>query len=115
MNRFKILLISAAVFAVMSITASGHHSFALFDLTKRSRSKVLLRKSSGPIRMYGCDADVPQTDGRVRWGIEFTSINHLTRLGMKSNTIKAGDTIEFTGQPVCERNSGRTLSGDETA
>jgi len=44
--------------------------------------------------------DVPQSGGPpVRWNIEYTSVNHLTRLGMTRNTIKVGETIEFQVNP----------------
>jgi len=107
MNRCKLLLLSAAVFAVMSVTVLGHHSFALFDLTKKVTIKGVIAKVEWTNPHVWVEADVPQPDGtKVRWGIEFTSINHLTRLGMKSNTIKPGDTIEFTVNPYANGTPG---------
>jgi hypothetical protein len=51
--------------------------------------------------------DVPQDDGSVvRWGIEFTSIVHLTRRGMTRDMIKFGDTVEFTMSPYADGSPG---------
>jgi hypothetical protein len=107
MNKFIILLSSVAVLASASITALGHHSFAMFDLTKRITIKGVVQKVEWTNPHVWVYAEVPQKDGSpVRWGIEFTSVNHLTRLGMKANTIKAGDTIEFQVNPYADGTPG---------
>jgi hypothetical protein len=94
---------SVAVLATGSIAAFGHHSFALFDVTKEVTIKGVVTKVEWTNPHVWVNADVPQKDGKnVRWGIEFTSINHLTRLGMKANTIKPGDMIEFTVNPYAD-------------
>ena len=53
------------------------------------------------------EVDVPQDDGTsVRWGIEFTSVVHLTRRGMTMNTVKFGDEVEFTLSPYADGSPG---------
>jgi len=107
MKKFIVLMTSIAVLAAVSITALGHHSFALFDLTKKVTVKGVVAKIEWTNPHVWVYADVPQTDGPpVRWGIEYTSINHLTRLGMKSTTLKVGDTIEFTVNPYADGTPG---------
>ncbi|HEX4997558.1 MAG TPA: DUF6152 family protein [Terriglobia bacterium] len=107
MNKSIVFLMSVAVFAVTSLTAFGHHSFALFDLTKQVTIKGVVTKVEWTNPHVWVEADVPQKDGtRVKWGVEFTSINHLTRLGMKANTIKPGDTVEFTVNPYADGTPG---------
>ena len=44
MNKFIVLITSIAVLAAVSITALGHHSFALFDLTKKVTVKGVVAK-----------------------------------------------------------------------
>jgi hypothetical protein len=81
----------------------------MFDLTKRITIKGVVTRVEWTNPHVWVDADVRdvQKDGSlVRWGIEFTSINHLTRLGMKSSTIKVGDTIEFTVNPYANGTPG---------
>ena len=84
MSKLIVFLMSVAVFALASIAALGHHSFALFDLTRQVTIKGVVEKIEWTNPHVFVEADVPQQDGtRLRWGIEFTSINHLTRLGIK--------------------------------
>src|SRR5262245_47879770 len=107
MKKSNALLALIAVFAVTGITALGHHSFAMFDLTKKVTVKGVVTKVEWTNPHVWVEADVLQKDGsKVHWGIEFTSINHLTRLGMKATTIKAGDTIEFQVNPYADGTPG---------
>jgi len=107
MNKFIVLTTTAAALAALSITALAHHSFSLFDLTKKVTVKGVVAKIEWTNPHVWVYADVPQNDGPpVRWGIEYTSINHLTRLGMKSTTLKVGDTIEFTVNPYVDGTPG---------
>jgi hypothetical protein len=107
MKKIIVLPLYAVVLVVCSIAAFGHHSFAMFDLTKKVTIEGVVAKVEWTNPHVWVHADVAQKDGtRVRWGIEFTSINHLTRLGMKSNTINAGDKIEFTVNPYADGTPG---------
>ena len=47
------------------------------------------------------DIDVRQKDGTTKhYSIEMTSINMMTRLGWRSNMIKAGDRVSVTMAPL---------------
>jgi hypothetical protein len=105
--KITILLTCVVFLAASTMTAMGHHSFAMFDLTKRVTITGVVTKVEWTNPHVWVDVDVTQKDKtRARWGIEFTSINHLTRLGMKSNTVKVGDTIEFTVNPYADGTPG---------
>jgi hypothetical protein len=107
MNKLIVLLTSLAVLIAASVTTLGHHSFVLFDVTKKVTITAVVKKVEWTNPHVWVHADVTQKDGtRVNWSIEFTSINHLTRLGMKSNTLKAGDVIEFTVNPYADGTPG---------
>ncbi len=107
MNKFIVFTTTIVVLAAMSITTLGHHSFSLFDLTKKVTVKGVVAKIEWTNPHVWVYADVAQSDGPpVRWGIEYTSINHLTRLGMKSTTLKVGETIEFTVNPYADGTPG---------
>jgi len=107
MNRFIVLPASIVALVLASITVLGHHSFVMFDLTKKVTIKGVVTKVEWTNPHVWVYADVTQKDAPpVRWGIEYTSINHLTRLGMKSNTLKVGDTIEFTVNPYADGTPG---------
>jgi hypothetical protein len=53
------------------------------------------------------EVDVPQNDGStVRWGVEFTSVVHLTRRGMTQNMVQFGDDVEFSVSPYADGSPG---------
>ncbi len=108
MNRFNVLLASIAALAVASWPAFAHHSFAVFDLTKQVTIKGVVKEVQWTNPHVWVHVDVPGAEGGapVRWGVEYTSINHLTRLGMTRNTVKVGDSIEFTVNPYADGTPG---------
>jgi len=108
MKRFNILLAALAALAVSSWPAFGHHSFAVFDLTKTVSITGVVKEVQWTNPHVWVYLDVPRAEGGapVRWGIEFTSVNHLTRLGMTRNSLKAGDTLEFTVNPYADGTPG---------
>ena len=103
MTKLTGLLASFAVGILVAAPAFGHHSFAMFDLTKRVTITGVVAEIQWTNPHVWVYVDVPQSGGPpVRWNIEYTSVNHLTRLGMTRNTIKVGETIEFQVNPYAD-------------
>ena len=101
------LLASFAMVAVTAGPALGHHSFAMFDLTRRVTITGVVEEVQWANPHVWVYVNVPRSDGPPeRWGIEYTSVNHLTRLGMTRTTIKAGETIEFQINPYTDGTRG---------
>jgi hypothetical protein len=96
------------VVVVVSAPVHGHHSFSMFDVTKRVTITGEVKDVQWTNPHVWVYVDVPRNDGPpVRWGIEYTSVNHLTRVvGMTRNTIKPGDTIEFQINPYADGTPG---------
>jgi hypothetical protein len=96
------------IVTVTSAPVLGHHSFAMFDVTRRVTITGVVTEVQWANPHVWVYADVARADGPpVRWGIEFTSINHLTRVvGMTRNTIKPGDAIEFQINPYADGTPG---------
>jgi hypothetical protein len=104
-------LLACLFFAVVVVVASapvlGHHSFSMFDVTRRVTITGVVKEIQWANPHVWVHVDVPRSDGPpVRWGIEFTSVNHLTRLGMTRTTIKPGETIEFQVNPYADGTPG---------
>jgi hypothetical protein len=107
MKTMTTLLAGAMVFAITSVTAFGHHSFAMFDQTQKVTIEGVVAQVEWTNPHVWVEVDVPQDDGTsVRWGIEFTSVVHLTRRGMTMNTVKFGDEVEFTLSPYADGSPG---------
>lgn len=101
-------LFLAVVMAAASAPVFGHHSFSMFDVTKRVTVTGVVTEVQWGNPHVWVYANVPRSDGPpVRWGIEYTSVNHLTRIvGMTRTTIKPGDTIEFQVNPYADGTPG---------
>ena len=107
MNKLTSLLASCAMGILASAPAFGHHSFAMFDLTRRVTITGVVAEVQWTNPHVWVYVDVPRSEGPpVRWAIEYTSVNHLTRLGMTRTTIKPGETIEFQVNPYADGTAG---------
>ena len=107
MNKLIALLVCVAVGPLTCAPAFGHHSFAMFDLTRRVTITGVVKEIQWTNPHVWVYVDVPQSDGPPkRWGIEYTSVNHLTRLGMTRTTIAPGQTIEFQVNPYGDGSPG---------
>lgn len=107
MNKLTAMLVCFAVGVLASPPAFSHHSFAIFDLTRRVTITGVVTEVQWANPHVWVYVDVPRSGGQPqRWGIEYTSVNHLTRLGMSRNTITVGQTIEFQVNPYADGSPG---------
>jgi len=108
------ILAAAAVILVMSGTVSAHHSFAMFDQDKLITLKgsvaewywinphghIILKVDAAP----GVD---PKSVGE--WDIECASTNIMRLQGWSSTTLKAGDQITISANPLKDGSKGASL------
>lgn len=92
------------ILAVLTVAGSpvlAHHSFAMYDHTRTVTLKGEVTKFQWTNPHAYLDIDVKQKDGTTKhYSIEMTSINMMTRLGWRSNMIKAGDLVSVTMAPL---------------
>jgi len=87
--------------------ALAHHSFAVFDHTRTLTVKGAVTKFQWTNPHGFLELDVPEADGTVKhFTIELTSINMLSRVGWRSNMIKAGDQVKATVAPLLSGQPG---------
>jgi hypothetical protein len=105
---------AAAVILVASGTVSAHHSFAMFDQGKLISLKgtvaeyywinphghIILNVAAGP----GVD---PKMVGE--WDIECASTSIMRLQGWSSATLKAGDQVTISANPLKDGNKGASL------
>src|SRR5687767_15805270 len=108
MNKLTGLLASFAVGILAAAPAFSHHSFAMFDLTRRVTITGVVTEVQWTNPHVWVYVDVPRSGGPpARWGIEYTSVNHLTRVvGMTRTTVTPGQTIEFQVNPYADGTPG---------
>jgi uncharacterized protein DUF6152 len=86
---------------VVNQSVLAHHSFAVFDHTRTMTIKGEVTKFQWTNPHGFLEVDVPEADGGVKhFSIELTSINMMSRMGWRSNMIKAGDRIKATVAPL---------------
>ena len=108
------VLAAAAVILMVAGTVSAHHSFAMFDQGKLISLKgtvaeyywinphghIILNVAAGP----GID---PKMVGE--WDIECASTSIMRLQGWSSSTLKAGDQVTISANPLKDGNKGASL------
>ena len=90
---------------LMAMSASAHHSFAMYDHTRTLTLKGAVTKFQWTNPHAYIELDVADAKGALtHYSIECTSINMMQRNGWRSNMIKAGDMVKAIIAPL---NSGQ--------
>jgi hypothetical protein len=89
------------------LPAIAHHSFAMFDRDKELVLAGTVREFQWTNPHAFIEVDVPGNQGSVeKWSVEMNSPNNLTRQGWKSSTLKMGDKITITLNPLRDGKKG---------
>jgi len=96
------LLFPAAIMLLAAPAAEAHHSFAMFDQTKvvSLTGTIVEFQWTNPHAWIEILAPGPEGGAPVRWGIELNSPNNLTRQGWKRSSLKPGDKVTLTMNPL---------------
>ena len=85
----------------MAAPIAAHHSFAMFDQTKKVVLKGIVSQFQWTNPHAFLEIDVPGAGGKtVRWSVELNSPNNLKRQGWSRNSVKPGDQVAVTINPV---------------
>ena len=114
--NFRLTLALSAALGILALsgTVTAHHSFAMFDQNKLVTLKgsvaeyywinphghIILNVVAGP----GVD---PKTVGE--WDIECASTSIMRLQGWSSATLKAGDQVTISGNPLKDGSKGVSL------
>jgi len=103
--------------ALVLLTAAGaalaHHSFAVFDRTKKVTLVGTVKDFQWTNPHAWIQVDVPGDKGQTtEWGVECGSPNMMARTGWKKTTLKPGDHITVVVNPLLD---GRTNGSLVTA
>ena len=103
-------LLALLVLSAGAMSASAHHSFAMFDSDHQIRliGKVTEFTWQNP-HVY-IHMEAPDAKGKMRhWTIECANPGILNRTGWKFNMIKAGDKITAVVAPLRTGEAGALL------
>ena len=110
-TRIRPVVAAAGLLALTATApALAHHSFAVFDHTRTVTIKGTVRTFQWTNPHAFLDVDVPDDKGNIKpFTIELTSINMLSRVGWRSNMIKAGDRVKAVVAPLLSGQPGGLL------
>ncbi len=98
-------LIGAAL--VFAAAAQAHHSFAMFDSEKQQTIEGELKEFQWTNPHIWIQMNVTGADGKVvEYSIEGGSPNNLRRLGWTRDSMKPGDKIVMTMNPMKDGSPG---------
>jgi hypothetical protein len=91
----------AALILLSAGAAFAHHSFAMFDRSKKITTVGTVTEFQWTNPHSWIEIDIPNQSGTVdHWSIECNSPNNLSRQGFKSSSIKPGDKITIMFWPL---------------
>lgn len=99
---------AAAAFALAGLqSASAHHSFAMFDQSKKLTVKGTVTEFQWTNPHSFIEIDAQGADGKTtHWSLELNSPNNLKRQGWSRTSVKAGDVVSITFNPLRDGKPG---------
>ena len=108
----KLILACLAAFALPLTTspAEAHHSMAMFDQTKEVTLEGTVRVFQWTNPHCYIQVMVPDKDGKdVEWSLEMGAPMYLYANGWRPRTLKAGDHISVTINPLRDGKPGGVI------
>lgn len=101
------VLVLCGLVLVTGVTATAHHSFAPFDLTKEKTISGTVSRFEWTNPHSWIWVDVPNDKGGVdSWAVEGMSPNYLARRGWTKTTLKPGDKVTILVRPLRNGDNG---------
>ena len=111
MKRPVCAAVLSAGLILVATPARGHHSFAMFDVTKRVTLSGTVTAFEWTNPHAYIELDVPDEKGVVKhWSIELGSPSILMQGGWKFKDLKYGDKVTMVVNPLKSGESGALLS-----
>ena len=115
MKRQLIGFLAGAAFIVASGAALAHHSFAMFDTDHPMELAGTVQEFKFTSPHTFILLDVKGTDGTTTtWNLEGASPSALVREGWASKTLKPGDELKMTIDPLRSGAPGGSWSEKKT-
>ena len=110
MRASRLFLSALAVGALAGAAPAGaHHSFAMFDQSKRVTLNGTVKEFQWTNPHSWIQLNVANGGANEEWAIEALSPNVLGRQGWKKNSLKAGDKVTVVINPLRDNGKGGNL------
>jgi len=105
------LTIAVILSTALSVAASAHHSFAMFDQSKEVKLVGVVREFQYTNPHIWIQVVVPKAGNRpaAEWSIEGASVNTVKRMGWHRTIIKPGDKVTVIINPMKNGENGGSL------
>jgi hypothetical protein len=109
--KFKALGLTSIAVAVCAIPAAAHHSFAMFDASKRITVAGVVKEFQWTNPHSFILMAVANSEGQVdQWSIEMGGPAGLARQGWVPKTLRPGMNISVIMHPLREGHGGQFLA-----
>jgi len=102
-------LASLILVATWSAAAIAHHSFAMFDATKSTSQKGVVKELEWTNPHVWLHLTVQEKGKDVVYSYEGAAIAVLKRVGWMKDSIKAGDVVTVVGHPYKDGRPGGSI------
>jgi hypothetical protein len=102
------VILAAMLSLLGTMPAAAHHSFAMFDAEKTITLTGTVKEFqwANPHALIWLTVQEPGKPAPIEWAIELTSPGNLRRGGWNRESLKPGDKVEVTANPLKDGGPG---------
>ena len=106
--QFKAIILATVAAFALSVPASAHHSFAMFDSNKEITVQGAVKEFewTNPHSWLRVMVMDEKSGKPALWAFELSSPARLTTMGMHADSVKAGDMVSVTFHPMKDGTRG---------
>jgi Family of unknown function (DUF6152) len=106
--NWKVVSLTAIAATTFAASALAHHSFAMFDAQKTVTMQGTVKEFEwvNPHSWLRFTVSDEKTGKPVVWAIELSSPGRLVTMGMRADSVKAGDQVSVTFHPMKDGTRG---------
>ena len=104
-----LIAVMAGAVCALSATAMAHHSFAMFDTTKRMDIRGTVKEVQWTNPHVWLQMVVTENGQQKTYDFEGGAVSVLKRSGWTKDTVKPGDTITLTAHPFKDGRPGGSI------
>jgi hypothetical protein len=106
--NWKVVSLTAIAVSSFAAAAFAHHSFAMFDADKTVTLQGTVKEFEwvNPHSWLRVTVNDEKSGKPAVWAIEMSSPSRLITMGMRANSVRAGDEVSVTIHPMKDGTRG---------
>jgi hypothetical protein len=108
-KKLGLISVFAVAFCAISSAALAHHSFAMFDNTKKIDVKGTVKDLQWTNPHVWLEMVTNENGQQKTYGFEGGAVAVLKRFGWTKDTVKPGDVITLTAHPFKDGKAGGSI------